>query len=213
MPEFHEVRFPTSISLGSRGGTERRTEVVPLGSGYEERNSVWEHSRRKYSAGYGIKTFNDLQLVFAFFEERRGRWTGFRWKDRLDFRSTLFGTSISPTDQVLGTGNGSLATFQLKKTYGTMFSPYVRPIKKPVEDTVRVAVAGMEKTIGTDFTVDLTTGIVTFQAGHIPSSGQIVTAGFEFDVPVRFDTDYLECDLSSFEAGAIPNIPIIEIRL
>ena len=106
-----------------------------------------------------------------------------------------------------------MATFQLAKTYGALYSPYQRPIAKPVDGSVRVAVAGVEKTAGTDFNVDTTTGLVTFLAGHIPPVGAAVTAGFLFDVPVRFDTDYLEVDLSAFAAGAIPKIPLVEIKV
>ena len=104
------------------------------------------------------------------------------------------------------------ATFALAKTYGSVYSPYQRPIAKPVAGSVRVAVGGSEVAEGTAFTVDTTTGVVTFLAGHIPASGAAVTAGFLFDVPVRFDTDYLEVDLSAFAAGAIPKIPLVEIR-
>jgi uncharacterized protein (TIGR02217 family) len=101
----------------------------------------------------------------------------------------------------------------LAKRYGASYAPYQRIIVKPVADSVRVAVAGIEVSEGTDFTLDTTTGIVTFLAGHIPPQGVAVTAGFLFDVPVRFDTDYLEADLSAFAAGAIPKIPLVEIRL
>jgi uncharacterized protein (TIGR02217 family) len=100
----------------------------------------------------------------------------------------------------------------LAKTYGGAFSAYVRAINKPVAGSVRVAVAGVEATAGTAFTVDTTTGIVTFLAGHIPPDGAAITAGFQFDVPVRFDTDYLEIDHAAFAAGAIPKIPLVEIR-
>ena len=86
-------------------------------------------------------------------------------------------------------------------------------IKKPVAGTVKVAVAGVVKTLGTQFTIDPASGVVTFLAGNIPGSGQSVTAGFEFDVPVRFDTDKLEVNLTGFTSGAIPNIPIVEVRL
>lgn len=212
MPAFHDVLFPLEIALRSAGGPQRRTEVVALGSGREERNARWAHSRRRYDAGYGVKTMEALSDVVAFFEERRGMLYGFRWRDRLDHSSAANG-EIAPTDQVIGTGTGALATFQLVKTYGSIYAPYQRPIVKPVADSVRVAVNGVEKTAGTDFTVDAATGQVTFQSGHIPAVGAAVTAGFLFDVPVRFDTDYLEVDLSAFAAGAIPKIPLVEIRI
>ena len=209
---FHEVLFPLDIALKSVGGPERRTDVVVLGSGREERNARWAHARRRYDAGYGIKTFDALSQVVSFFEERRGRLYGFRWRDRLDHSSAAPDAGLSVSDQAIGTGDGVAAAFQLMKTYGGAFSPYQRPIAKPVGGSVAVAVDGVVQAEGTAFTVDTTTGIVTFLTGHIPATGAAVTAGFLFDVPVRFDTDYLEVDLSAFAAGAIPKIPLIEIR-
>jgi uncharacterized protein (TIGR02217 family) len=210
---FHDVRFPTAISRNAQGGPERRTDVVVLGSGYEERNSRWADSRRSYNAGYGVKSLDDLHQIIAFFEERRGRLHAFRWRDPLDWKSCAPNATPSALDQVIGTGNGTTATFQLRKTYGSAFAPWARDIQKPVADTVRVAVAGTELAAGTDFAIDTATGIVTFLAGHVPADGQSITAGFEFDVPVRFDTDKLEINLSGFTSGAIPNIPIVEVRL
>jgi uncharacterized protein (TIGR02217 family) len=210
---FHEVRFPAGISLGATGGPERRTEIVVLGSGAEERNSRWADSKRSYNAGYGIKRVDDLHAVIAFFEERRGRFHGFRWKDWSDYKSAAPNGSVTALDQVIGTGNGVTAAFQLVKTYGSAFAPWTRDIKKPVAGSVRVAVAGVEKTVVTHFNVDHATGAVTFTGGNIPAMGQSVTAGFEFDVPVRFDSDRLEVNLSLIEAGSIPNIPIVEVRL
>jgi uncharacterized protein (TIGR02217 family) len=208
---FHEVLFPLDIALKSAGGPERKTEIVVTGSGREERNARWAHSRRRYDAGYGVKTFEALSAVVAFFEERRGRLHGFRWRDRLDHSSAATG-AVSPLDQVIGTGDGTTTDFQLAKSYGGVYAPYQRPVAKPVPASVRVAVAGIEVAEGTAFTCDTTTGLVTFLPGHIPAAEEAVTAGFLFDVPVRFDTDYLEVDLSAFAAGAIPKIPLVEIK-
>jgi uncharacterized protein (TIGR02217 family) len=209
---FHNVLFPLDIALKSAGGPERRTEIVALGSGREERNARWAHSRRRYDAGYGVKTFEELSSVIAFFEERRGRLHGFRWRDRLDHASAAPGVAVSPTDQEIGVGDGAHETFQLVKTYGGAYAPYARPVKRPVPGSVRVAVDGIEREEGEHFTCDTASGVVTFLEGHTPALGEAVTAGFLFDVPVRFDTDYLEVDLSAFEAGAIPKIPLVEIR-
>lgn len=211
MSVFHEVLFPLDVALKSSGGPERRTDVVTLGSGREERNARWAHSRRRYDAGYGVKTHQALSQVIEFFEERRGRLHGFRWRDRLDHSSAQPGTSVSPLDQVIGTGDGETASFALTKIYGGVHAPYQRRIEKPVAGSLRFAVAGIE-TAGSAFSVDAATGIVTFLEGHVPAIGQAVTAGFLFDVPVRFDTDYLEVDLSAFAAGAIPKIPLVEIK-
>jgi uncharacterized protein (TIGR02217 family) len=212
MPAFHEVLFPLDIALKSAGGPERKTEIVTVGSGREERNARWVHSRRRYDAGYGVKTFDALAVVVAFFEERRGCLYGFRWRDRLDHSSAAAGVPVTPLDQAIGTGDGVTATFPLLKTYGSIYAPYGRPIAKPVAGSIRVAVGGSEVTTGIAFTCDATTGIVTFLAGHIPAMGAAVSAGFLFDVPVRFDTDYLEADLSAFAAGVIPKIPLVEIK-
>ena len=209
---FHEVLFPLDIALRSTGGPERKTEIVAVGSGREERNARWAHSRRRYDAGYGVKTFADLSAAVAFFEERRGRLYGFRWRDKLDNSSGVAGGNVTPLDQTIGTGDGAATAFQLTKTYGLSFAPYARAIVKPVSGSVRVAVAGVEVASGVAFTCDLTTGIVTFLFGHVPGAGAAITAGFQFDVPVRFDTDYLEVDLSAFAAGAIPKIPLVEIK-
>ncbi len=209
---FHEVLFPTAVALGASGGPERRTEIVTLGSGREERNARWADSRRRYNAGYGVRTLDELHAVIAFFEERRGKLFGFRWRDRADWRSGPPSQVPGPEDQIIGGGDGETAVFPLLKTYGAAHAPYARAIAKPVAGTVRIAVDGVEAVGGADFSCDAATGIVTFAPGTVPGAGAVVTAGFAFDVPVRFDTDRLEVNLSAFAAGEIPNIPLVEIR-
>jgi len=210
MSDFHEIRFPLGVSVLGRGGPERRTEIVTLGSNHEARNARWAHSRRRYEAGYGVKSLAQLAEVIEFFEERRGRLYGFRWRDRADHGSCAPGVTASPTDQILGTGDGTRDSFQLIKTYGGAFLAYTRTITKPVAGTVRIAVNGVEKT-AQQFSIDTTTGVVTFAQGQIPAARATVTAGYLFDVPARFDTDFLEIDMQAFEAGVIPKIPVIEI--
>src|SRR5215212_4716122 len=166
MSAFHELLFPLDIALKSAGGPERKTEIVALGSGREERNARWAHSRRRYDAGYGIKTLDALSQVVAFFEERRGRLHGFRWRDRLDHSSAGLGANVTPLDQVLGTGDGARTTFPLLKLYGAAHAPYSRPIAKPVAGSVRIAVDGVEQTESTAFTCDAMTGVVSFLPGH-----------------------------------------------
>ncbi len=206
---FHDVLFPVSVALSGSGGPERLTEIVITGSGREERIARWADSRRKYDAGSGVKTLAELAGVLSFFEERRGRLYGFRWRDRIDFQSSIIGQTTGFADQVLGTGDGVTQQFQLTKTYGSAFAPYVRKIAKPVAGSVRVAVAGTEVLLGAGATVDYTIGIVTFS--NAPAQGSSVTAGYQFDVPVRFDTDQLSVDFAAFIAGEIPKIPLVEI--
>ena len=208
---FHEVRFPTALSFGSSGGPERRTDVVALANGFEERNTPWAHSRRRYDAGFGMRSLTDLETVVAFFEARRGKLFGFRWKDWADYRSGGVLDEVSAGDQVLGAGDGSATVFQLVKTYVSGGESYERPIRKPVLGSVAVAVNGEALPEGADFTVDTTTGAVTCVVA--PGAGAVVTAGFEFDVPVRFDTDAIDVSVAGFKAGEIPSIPVVEVRL
>lgn len=204
---FDDVRFPTAVSRGTSGGPERRTDVVVTASGGEERNSRWADSRRRYNAGFGVRSLDDIHAVIAFFEARRGRLRGFRWKDHMDYKSSLPSAAVTPLDQLLGTGNGSRLSFQLVKRYGSGAAEYVRTISKPIAGTLRVAVGGVEVT---GVTLDAGSGLVSLAAP--PPTGAAVTAGFQFDVPVRFDTDVLRINLTQIAAGDIPDIPIVEIR-
>jgi uncharacterized protein (TIGR02217 family) len=208
---FHEVQFPTSLSFGSVGGPERVTEIVTLANGFEERNTPWADSRRRYDAGMGMRSLADIDALIAFFEARRGQLYGFRWKDWSDYRSS--GSLVEPAfdDQVIGTGDGVTTAFSLFKTYASGGASYSRRIQKPVQGTVLAGVQGDVMVEGVEFSVDLTTGIVTFT--EPPGPGATVTAGFEFDVPVRFGTDSIQSSVASFKAGEIPNVPIVEVRI
>ena len=205
---FHEVRFPDDISRGARGGPERRTQIVELASREEERNASWANSRRRYDVAYGIRRADDLAAVVAFFEARNGRLHGFRFKDWADYKSGLPSQAISPTDQEIGTGNGSLTEFALLKRYSSGAQSWTRAIAKPVAGSVRVALGGVEQMTG--WTVDTTTGVITFDTA--PAAGVPVTAGFAFDVAVRFDTDALDVTLDLERLGSITSIPLLEIR-
>jgi uncharacterized protein (TIGR02217 family) len=207
---FHEVRFPAALSVGSTGGPERRTEIVSLSNGFEERNSPWAHSRRRYDAGLGVRSLDDLAEVVAFFEARHGQLHGFRWKDWTDFKSCAPSATPGPLDQPLGTGDGATRVFALAKTYASGGQAYRRPIKKPVAGTVKVAVAGVALG-GGQYAVDHAAGLVELAVA--PADGAAVTAGFEFDVPVRFDADRISASLAGFAAGEVPSIPVVEVRV
>ncbi len=206
---FHEILFPIDIALNSEGGPVRKTDIVALVSGHEERNSPWAGSRRSFNAGYGVKSIADIEDVIAFFEARHGRLYGFRFRDPFDCKSCRAAATPAADDQLIGTGDGAQTSFQLTKRYVSGAAAYTRPIKKPVAGSVRIAVDGAEKTEGADFTADDTTGAITFTAA--PAAGLSVTAGFTFDVPVRFDSDELRINLAAFAAGDIPSIPLIEV--
>lgn len=208
---FHDVRFPANLSFGSVGGPERRTEVVTLANGFEERNTPWEHSRRRYDAGIGMRSLDDVETLIAFFEARRGQLHGFRWKDWADYKSSAPSADPAYSDQILGWGDGVQTEFQLIKTYWSGEQSYARPIQKPVEGTVTLGLQGDPQIEGVHFTYDANIGLVTFITA--PESGAEVTAGYEFDVPVRFDTDRIHTSVSSFQAGDAPNVPVVEVRV
>lgn len=208
---FHDVRFPDRLSVGSAGGPQRRTEIVSLANGFEQRNTNWAESRRRYDAGVGLSSLDDLAEVVAFFEARRGQLHAFRWKDPMDYKSCLPGDAIAPTDQLIGTGDGTETAFQLVKVYPAVVNAWSRVVSKPVANSVRVAVDGEERVYAADFIVNHASGRVTFTTA--PGAGAAITAGYEFDVPVRFDTDRIVATLSALEAGDIPSIPVVEVRV
>lgn len=203
---FHEVRFPDDISKGSAGGPERRTDIVTLRSGFEQRNTIWADSRRSYDASLGLRDSDDLHAVLDFFEGRMGMLHGFRWKDWADYKSCPPRQVPTPYDQVIGVGGSGQVNFQLRKTYA---STYQREINKPVAGTVVVSVNNVQAMSG--WAVNTATGVVTFSSA--PTSGHIVRAGFEFDVPVRFNNDKITINMEAFEAGSVPAVDIIEIRV
>ena len=208
---FHEVRFPASLSFGSVGGPERRTEVVTLANGHEERNSPWLHSKRRYDAGLGMRSLDDVAVLIAFFEARMGQMYGFRWKDWSDYKSGAATADVAFDDQEIAVGDGVTSVFQLAKVYRSGGHSYSRPITKPVRGTVRVGLARDELQEGIDYEFDTTTGLLSFS--HPPDPEVPITAGYEFDVPVRFDSDRIHTSVASFQAGEALNVPILEVRV
>ncbi|MBS9719893.1 DUF2460 domain-containing protein [Tianweitania sp. BSSL-BM11] len=208
MAEFHDVLFPAAVSFGATGGPERRVEIVQMTSGKEQRNARLRHSRRHYDAGTGVRSLGDLYEIMDFFEARRGSLHGFRFRDPFDMKSCRPDGVIGARDQRIGTGDGVVKAFQLAKTYGAGEDAYVRPIRKVLAGSVRVAVAGGELAANR-FAVDWATGLVTLV--QAPAAAAAVTAGFEFHVPVRFDTERIAISLTAFKAGQIPSIPLIEV--
>jgi len=207
MSVFHEVRFPFSVSIGASGGPERRTEIVPLLSGREHRNTPWADSRRRYDAGTGVRSLADIHTLIAFFEARRGPLHGFRFRDPFDNRSAPPDRAPDPTDQLIGTGDGAAVSFQLVKQYASGEDAWTRTIDKPVDGSVRIALDGVETT---GFVVDFATGLLTLATA--PAADVAVTAGFAFDVPVRFAADRLDLSLDEPGAASALSIPLVEIR-
>lgn len=207
---FHEVRLPARLAFGSTGGVERRTEVVTLASGFERRSTPWAQGRRRYLIGANLRSLDDMAALTDFFEARRGRLYGFRFRDFADFKSSAPSRATTALDQVLGAGDDQKTAFQLLKRYGDDETGFGRPVHKPVEGTVKVAVGGTELP-PTSFSVDWTTGVVSL--AEPPAESVAVSAGFEFDVPVRFDADRIDIALESFDAGRMAAVPLIEARV
>lgn len=205
---FHDIRFPIDIAFGSSGGPGWRVEVVTLASGHEERNALWANPRHRYDVGLGLRSDDDLHAVLAFFKARGGRLHAFRFRDWQDWKSCAPLATPAASDQAIGTGDGTVQQFQLVKTYESGGHEQRRVVTRPVAGTVLVAVDGIALS-DLDLAVDHDTGLVTLAAP--PAPGAEVTAGFAFDVPVRFDVDQLTVSIADFRAGQVPSIPLIEV--
>ena len=280
-----EIRFPTDIAYGSRGGAGYSTVISQTASGFESSIVNWSKARHRYNVAYGERTQAQLEAIIALFHSVRGRAFGFRFKDWADYKSCADSATPALTDQVIGNGDGTTVAFPLQKTYSYSGETYARTITKPVSGTTLVSIQNV-----TDprWTVSTVTGVVTFSAdiaktinaitqaaqgkvtftashglsiGHtfhvssvvgmtqingkrvtvtaidsatqvttdhntsaytayssagtihtIPQTGEPVKAGFEFDVPVRFDTDVLDISLDDWKLGAV-DLALIEVRV
>ncbi len=206
---FHNIRFPEEVSFGALGGTMRKVDVVTLANGREIRSTPWRQNRRQYHVGTGIKSRAALYEVMSFFEARRGKLHGFRYKDWTDFQSCAPGAVTDYQDQIIGFADGIETQFQLMKNYRSGDETAKRIITKPVRASVKIGVDDLPYELGTHFDVDEMTGFVRFY--EPPETGAPIYAGFEFDVPVRFDCDELMVSLSQFDAGEVADIPLVEV--
>lgn len=200
MPTFHEIQFPPKIAYGASGGPEFNTTITTTQAGFEQRNINWQKARGRWDVSTGIKNKTDMETVIAFFRARFGKAYGFRFKDWSDYQGV---------NQSLGTGNGTKTAFQLVKNYFSGSNNYSRDVKKPVSGTVKIYLNSILQSSG--FTIDHTTGMVTFSSA--PANGVLVNADFDFDVPVRFDTDQLAVRIDGPGQYLWDAIPIVEIRL
>lgn len=205
---FDEVRFPTNIAFTSQGGPQRQSQVVFLGSGTRATNARWFGSVGSWDLVYGKKTLNELYVVGEFFEARNARLIGFRFQDRRDNLSCPPLNQPTPTDQQFGTGDGVTTVFQLSKTYTSGPSSYIKPIFKPVIGQVQIANNGALVSPAA-YTIDFTTGLVTFTAA--PASGHALRWGGQFDKPVQFGIDKLVVQLTDPGYGLIQSLPLLEM--
>ncbi len=197
---FVEVRFPEEIAYGSAGGPEYATDVVMTESGHEQRNINWLEARARYNVAHGVKTQAQLDALIAFFRARKGRAIGFRFKDWGDYQGI---------NQFIGTGTGATTQFQLVKRYTSGGVEEVRTIRKPVQSTLKLYFNSVLQLSGVS--IDNNTGVVTLTPA--PANGVTITADFEFDVPVRFDTDRLSASLDAYGVHSWHDIPLVELRV
>jgi uncharacterized protein (TIGR02217 family) len=201
---FDDVLFPIEIGQEASVAPNFSTNIVTSASGYEARNVNWSQARLKFDAGPGVRGEAELQTLLSFFRARRGSAVGFRFRDPFDNSSNGMSGSPTATDQAIGTGDGVTDRFSLVKSYG---SGEQRRITRPVSGSVRVAVAGSE--MATGWTLE-GNGVVQFASA--PAAGASITAGYLFDVPVRFAEDRIEVNRATFLAGEAPSVPLVEVR-
>ena len=199
MSSFHEVRFPVDIAYGSVGGPEYSTDVIVTHGGYEKRNINWEASRNRYNVAYGVQSQSQLDVLVAFFRARKGKAYGFRFKDWGDYQAL---------NQQIGVGDGDEVNFQLVRNYESGVNSESRMISKPVENTVSVYIDDVLQASG--WTLEANTGIITFDTA--PDVAAIIKADFEFDVPVRFDTDRLSVTLEDYGTYSLSEVLLVELR-
>ena len=204
---FDDVQFPLAIGQGASVSPGFSTNIVTTISGHESRNSDWADARLEFDVGPGVRSEEELRLLIAFFRARRGAAKGFRFRDPYDHSSREMVEAPTPADQLLGQGDGQQTEYQLIKSYGDLDGePQQRLITRPDPESLQVAIDGQSSggwSLGP-------TGLVTFDSP--PAEGSDITAGFLFDVPVRFASDRLSVNHATFLAGDIPEVLLIEIR-
>ncbi|WP_083671994.1 DUF2460 domain-containing protein [Sphingomonas montana] len=207
MTPFDEVDFPIALGRQASVSPGFSTAVVTSASGHEQRNADWAEARMRFDAGPGVRSDADAQTLIAFFRARRGAAKGFRLRDPYDDSSAAMTDAPAFADQRIGIGDGVATRFALTKTYGSGGDAAVRRITRPVAGSVRVGVASVAAIGG--WTLE-PGGVVAFDAA--PAAGAVVTAGYRFDVPVRFAEDRIEVSRATYLAGEIASVPLIEIR-
>ncbi|MCU7612014.1 DUF2460 domain-containing protein [Anaplasma capra] len=199
MPD-REAKFPENISYGSVGGPAFSTSVSELSDGREQRKVNWAHPRGRYNVIYSTKSSEQFATLVSFFHAHRGRATPFRFKDWFDYKATW---------QDIGVGDGQTSDFCLVKRYQAGKHSYLRRISRPVIDSVRVRLNNALQQCNRDYEIT-PNGMVKF--AKPPAHAEVVYADFEFDVLVRFDTDFLACSLDGHGSYGCRSIPLIEVR-
>lgn len=214
MADFVDIEFPLSIAYGSAGGAEFSTTVIRTKGGATYRNRNWVKERQRWNVAPGVKTLAQALELEAFFRARGGMAQGFLFRDRRDYQAV---------GSVIGTGTGTATIFQLAKTYTSGPETYSRIIKKPKPGGL-IYLNGVKQVTGYSVSIvqgvppwtPLATGVLTFTSP--PGNGVVITADFEFYIPVIFGIDYLPMtftDRNETEGYYLEtdDFPLIEDRL
>ena len=210
-PPFHDVRLQDIVNIRAGGSLEYSTQILTTASGFEHRNGRWAQPRRRYELHFGTRRIGELRAISRFFRARKGRLHGFLWRDQLDYRSHNRASGTQATDQPMRRlrADGRVWAFY-KGLRQAPTHPKFRRIFKPLAASVRLAHRG-QLISPAQYAVHAAEGVIVFAAAHARTED--VTAGFDFDVPVRFDADQLEIQLTSSAAGTCAPLALVELRL
>lgn len=198
---FDAIRMDDNISYGSSGGPQFSTTILTITSGFEKRKQNWVQVRAEYDVAKAVRTREQMDDLLRFFYCRRGRARGFRYYDWNDAYAE---------NATIGIGNGTRTVWQLFKLYDGGAVTYARPITKPIVGSITgLRLNGVEQPTG--WSCNHETGLITFNTA--PGAGVVISIdGFEFDVPVRFDTDFLNITHDFWETMSAPSIALAEIK-
>lgn len=169
---FSEVRLDLGINYGATFGPRFNTAIAVQADGGEVRRPLWSEPLIYAQLGEKMVNGSELEYLLNFHATVQGAYSGFRLRDWSDFYAEGQSLLAGPTN-----------TYQLIKTYTVEVYSVVRPITKPVADTVKLYANGVEQLSG--WTIDTTTGVLT------TAIAGTLTVDFEFDVPVRFEQDQI----------------------
>jgi uncharacterized protein (TIGR02217 family) len=207
------VELDNAFSQGAVGGPTYSTTVTTPSTGYDYANQNWDTARMQWEIGHTISNVTMMQTLLAFFRARKGQFRGFLFRDWSDFYvgMTFINDVLTQTSSLqFATGDGTTTAFQLTKTYPDSYNPEVRKITRPISGTLSIFVAASLQTEGADFTVNYTTGVVTF--AHAPANTDAISWAGQFNVPVRFNSDVMSMNLKWLSRGEWQSITVIEVK-
>lgn len=223
MSEFVDVYLPPDIRAYPWTSSPRwSTTITQVASAAEHRNQNWLNPLHSFKASQAVRCHEELEDLLEHWMVMRGPLFTFPMQDPLDFASArLKKANLAPalagTDQFIAFGDGFTRVFTLQKKYTRGGVDYFRPITLPVVETVELMLNAIpvddSGSPGGPYTVDVVrdTGELIFS--HAPPVASILTAGFLFDVPVRFlGDDSFDRIVSAFQVDGFADLDFVEVR-